>query len=417
MILQGLRHYGDVEVSDHDLRLYRAAALVHDIGHYPFSHPMEQALKRHYKPTALKPAGGGEAADILDHEDVGKLILEVDPEVQAVLQKHKLEAHDLSAIFKREKPPQFANLVNSDLDADKLDYLLRTALHTGLPYGGVDLQYLVTQMRVDDKGRLCLTTKALRTADHVMLARYFDRVQVIYHKTVAGLEALLQDTVQDLLRTGIISCSAEEVRQMVTSGRWYDFHDGGMFEHIKQLSEKANEGPIVRERAMALLRRTPPKLVANFELLAEQEAGEPEFTAQRSLLKSNLTKWAAKAGLGEEYLRIWEMPGLALTVMPDIVESVRQGGKIDDELVEQAVRILKPGATTSEPLMTMRSSVMFLLKDRQYFGLRLYALLPEGFDREKLASAVRQDLDPRAWDVPTADPAPTRVLLPRSLGY
>ena len=46
-----------------------------------------------------------------------------------------------------EPAPRFANLVSSDLDADRIDYLMRTAHYTGLPYGSVDLAYLLSQLR------------------------------------------------------------------------------------------------------------------------------------------------------------------------------------------------------------------------------------------------------------------------------
>ena len=388
------------------MRRYRAAALLHDIGHYPFSHTMEKALKRHYVPTALKAADQGEAAsgDVLDHEDVGELILESDGEVRGILDRNGVEPRELSAIFKREKPPsldtppKFANLVSSDLDADKLDYLLRTALHTGLPYGDVDLQYLVTQMRLDQKGRLCLTTKAIRTADHVMLARYFDRVQVIYHKTIAGLEEILKDVIQDLLRVGLIHCSANDIREAIASGSWHDFDDGAMLEKMRTLATKEDEAPIVRERAIAILRRKPPKLIANFEMLADQ-GGLGEFRAQKRLLTSNLAKWAAQTGLPGEYWKIWEIDGMALTVMPD-PWTIRRTERLDDELMEQGVRILKPGKDQSESLMTLQNSLMYVLNDRQYFGLRLYALIPDGkgIGRDALVNAVRPDLDPERWD-------------------
>jgi HD superfamily phosphohydrolase len=184
LILSALRKNGATITRD-EIQLYRLAGLLHDVGHYPFSHAMEDALGDHFDALLIEDASPnpeigqaehelGDQARWFPHERVGKEVLTVDEELCSILKRFDIAASNVYAIFTREKPPEFANLVSSDLDADRIDYLLRTAHHTGLPYGSVDIRYLLSQLRLDRDNRICLRPKALRAADHFLIGRYFD---------------------------------------------------------------------------------------------------------------------------------------------------------------------------------------------------------------------------------------------------
>src|ERR1700722_10928706 len=162
-ILTALRASG-VTITDEEMQLYRLAALFHDVGHYPFSHATEIAIKNHYGAQLYQSVSqarldfGAGHDDALPepyfmHEQVGKEVITRDPTIAARLARADIDAKDIYAIFLRQNPPRFSNLVSSDLDADRIDYLLRTAHHTGLPYGHVDIAYLMSQMRVDPRNQ------------------------------------------------------------------------------------------------------------------------------------------------------------------------------------------------------------------------------------------------------------------------
>ncbi len=218
------------------IQAYRLAGLLHDIGHYPFSHAMEDAIQNY----AAKPLieNGGVAIKTLNHERVGKYILETDPEIGAILGDHHVEPASISAIFNRSQPESLTNLISSDFDADRIDYLLRTAHFSGLPYGGIDLEYLLTQLRLDGEGRVCLTRKAICAADHFLLSRYFDYQQVSYHKTVAALEIVLKDVISAIIASGWIDCSEDEVRKSIVDGSWAQFDDLYVWGLIRKLASE-----------------------------------------------------------------------------------------------------------------------------------------------------------------------------------
>lgn len=115
----------------------------------------------------------GDHLRLAEHESVGKEIVEQDPEIRSRLEAAGISPQRVYRIFTRESTEIFTNLVSSDLDADRIDYLLRTAHHTGLPYGSVDLDYLLSQMQLDEQDVLCIKPHAVRAADHFLLSRVF----------------------------------------------------------------------------------------------------------------------------------------------------------------------------------------------------------------------------------------------------
>lgn len=179
------------DISDDDVQLYRLAGLLHDVGHYPFSHAMEEAINTFYPGGIVEgtdnAASKADNASVFEHERGGREVLDRDAELSELLNACGYSPESVWSIFMRKGPQiPFANLISSDMDADRIDYLLRTAHHTGLPYGTVDLDYIITQMRLDSDSNICMTPKALRAADHLLLCRYFDYLQVSFHKTVAA---------------------------------------------------------------------------------------------------------------------------------------------------------------------------------------------------------------------------------------
>src|SRR5262249_40926449 len=154
----------------------RAAALLHDVGHGPFSHVIEKA-------TGIK------------HEDWTSFILQ-DPstEVNQILTSYHSELPAmLVKIYKHQFSPGYASqLVSSQLDCDRFDYLLRDSLMTGAKYGNYDLEWIIHTLKLDpDTQQIYVSAKGLYAVEEYLQARFYMFRQVYFHHSLRAAENML----------------------------------------------------------------------------------------------------------------------------------------------------------------------------------------------------------------------------------
>jgi HD superfamily phosphohydrolase len=153
-----------------------AAALLHDVGHGPFSHAMEHVFTG------------------VDHEAMGRRI--VGQRLAPILARHDLDPDLVLALMEGGSPfPVLEELLSSQLDVDRMDYLRRDSLHTGVQYGLFDTErILFTLMPVQEGGRLVTAVhrKGVEAVEEYLFSRYFMHWQVYLHRTVRASEVLLR---------------------------------------------------------------------------------------------------------------------------------------------------------------------------------------------------------------------------------
>lgn len=182
------------------------AALLHDLGHGPFSHTFEgvqasrNVKKRHEKWTA----------DII-RNPIGQ--------IYRLLEKFRAGFSDeVASLLEKEDPEDiYHSVVSSSFDADRLDYLRRDRLMTGTGAGAIDFDWLKDNIRVaeieidapdeedaDDARRkvptFCLTEKALPAAEQFLLARFTLSEQVYYHKATRCVEHMIGKMLRAVAR-------------------------------------------------------------------------------------------------------------------------------------------------------------------------------------------------------------------------
>jgi uncharacterized protein len=173
-----------------------AAALLHDVGHGPFSHLFEDALA-----AAQRFANGDQpgAPSTLHHEDwTERILLDDSTEVHRVLseQDPDLPRRVAGLIRGRHPLPYLACAVSGTFDVDRCDYLLRDAHGTGVRHGEYDLPWLFRSLRLDhsaDAPGLAIDgTKGLSAIESFILARLFMFQQVYFHKSTRAAECLIR---------------------------------------------------------------------------------------------------------------------------------------------------------------------------------------------------------------------------------
>src|SRR5438445_13051155 len=163
----------------------RAAALLHDIGHGPFSHAMEKVLGVHHDQMTMLAVTSPESA------------------LNATLKSFSDEMpHRVASIIDGTfKPAALAQLVSSQLDVDRMDYLLRDSLMTGAKYGNYDLEWIINAIEVDEAAdRIYVSARGLYAVEEYLQARYYMFRQVYFHRTLRSAEAVLRAILRRALK-------------------------------------------------------------------------------------------------------------------------------------------------------------------------------------------------------------------------
>ncbi len=168
---------------EHQLAV-RVAALLHDIGHGAFSHVLESILDFHHEAFTVEA------------------VLSKETEVGRVLSEHSSELpKDVAAIIRGDfKPMALAQLVSSQLDVDRMDYLLRDSLMTGAKYGIYDHEWIIKSLEIDEANdRLYVSAPGLYAVEDYLQARYYMFRQVYFHRTLRSAELVLKSIFKRVL--------------------------------------------------------------------------------------------------------------------------------------------------------------------------------------------------------------------------
>ena len=202
LVRQALQHLTTlVDIEPEVARATLAAALLHDLGHFPYSHVLDDICIDEQR---------------LSHVQLSVALIESDPEIRDVLQDRWEVAPDLvtDILAGRANPriPRFLyTLIDGPMDMDKLDYLNRDAHHTGVPYGRVEVQRLIDFLAVDkDSDDLVITESGVGTVESVIFAKYLMFRYVYWHHTARIAGAMFNRAVLDcLLALGVTELSVQ----------------------------------------------------------------------------------------------------------------------------------------------------------------------------------------------------------------
>ncbi len=162
------------------------AALLHDIGHGPFSHAFETSEARRLKQKQKS------------HEQWTIEIIRNDADITHALAAEGLAEDVINMIAHKGQRDLYGSIVSSQFDADRLDYLRRDRYMSGIGSGGFDCDWLLDCLEVSDDGAFYLNHKSAHNAEEYLLARYNLYILVYTHKTSRAAEMMLAEILYDL---------------------------------------------------------------------------------------------------------------------------------------------------------------------------------------------------------------------------
>ena len=239
----------------------RAGALLHDLGHGPFSHVMEKVFHFHHEAWTRR------------------IVLDPDTEINRVLRRFDGQLPEkLASMYDHNYKPAFVSqLVSSQLDCDRMDYLLRDSLMTGAKYGIYDLEWVLHALKIEqDSDRVYVETKGLYAVEEYLQARYYMFRQVYFHRTLRSAEAVLVSTLKrarammdiDELGFRMRGSVFEKMLagEQVTTGEYLQLDDTDVTFHLKQWSR--DKDPLLADLARRFINRNLFKAI-DLELPAE----------------------------------------------------------------------------------------------------------------------------------------------------
>lgn len=162
-------------LSEHEKVQVLCAALLHDLGHGPFSHFFETLHKKHHEQMTCD------------------LILDPTTQIHQALVKEdeSLPQNIVLILTHQHVKPIMYQMISSQLDADRMDYLLRDAYETGTSYGNFDLERILRTLRVKND-ELCVKLSGMHSIEDYIMARYHMYFQVYLHPDAKSYEIMIQ---------------------------------------------------------------------------------------------------------------------------------------------------------------------------------------------------------------------------------
>ena len=175
----GSKLSSELDLSDDEIELIRASALLHDIGHGPFSHVSEGVLS-------------------VKHEKLTEYVVK-ETSMRDLLEE-KFDVNEIVDIVNGKG--HLGPIVSGELDVDRMDYLLRDSHNTGVAYGVIDYERIISNLKLEDG--LILDIKGVQAAEGALVSRYFMYPSVYQHHTTRIVNSMFRRSLKKVLDDKII---------------------------------------------------------------------------------------------------------------------------------------------------------------------------------------------------------------------
>ena len=190
--LAALDELGELEpATDQDCMAVRLAALLHDVGHYPFSHALEEAGFPSHEALGVAKLAGGELGDCL------------------VRIGGDAFPHLVGALISGTSSSPLQGLISGTIDLDKVDYLSRDAMMCGVPYGTVDVDRLLSSLTLVEVAPGCFEVgvqeKGISALESLLFSKYQMYRNVYWHHAVRSATCMFKRAVRQAVRRGTVT--------------------------------------------------------------------------------------------------------------------------------------------------------------------------------------------------------------------
>lgn len=325
-----------------DVRKVRIAALLHDVGHFPFSHLSEcvysyiDNIKTTDKMVEGLDASADDNTSLLcdianfkkrkakDHEHMGAEVVQKDPEIVEILKSIGVSPEEIGQIIigDTQAKPVYAQLLHSSLDADRLDYLLRDSKQAGVSFGNVELEYILRQLRIEncvlprDNGTeeainlVVFDIRGQHAIEHFLMARYFHYSQVVQHKTSSAFEAIAKALEYKVLTAATTPYQTyDDIVGLIGKDDFYQYTDDYMWETIRNYCEKSEDPYIVALWECLSQRKKPTHVLTMTDIIPKAAANsmvnpvnDSVYLLVKWLIQNMHDKLAEEIGINPAYI-------------------------------------------------------------------------------------------------------------------
>lgn len=391
----------------------RLATLLHDIGHYPYSHLMEAIDNVTLAEDLIPQDGDGNKKEYdpkkivsyPSHTELGALIVTSHQDlVKAIGSKQR--AKKIADFFtgSTTESSQLSKLLASSLDLDRLDFLLRDSRAAGVPFGHIDINYLLNNLKLSPSGMLGISEQALPAVEQFLLARFFMHRCVYYHKTTYGLEEACKQLLRRIRDAGnnIIATDGDAVKKIVKAPDKLQRFDDSYVDNIVRKAVNDND-EVIKALASAIQSRRPPKLLKEVCVFSNKDDKTNRGTIFRQNCKFKLKSLSDtfKIPLGQFLYCAPKAIMLEKNVNPQPVgktEKMTQpekAEKIKEE--EELIRVFTADDEEPKTLAEIDYSIINKCANQSFKIFRLYVVY-DGKDRDEKMQQLKAKV--QDWDKP-----------------
>ena len=362
-IIRALMHRGTI-LSEDERLLVLSAALLHDLGHGPFSHSFESVFS-------------------VRHELFTERIIMENTEVNRVLEAYqKGFATKVRDVINKTYPnPLIISIISSQLDADRLDYLLRDAYFTGAPYGEIDVERILRTMRVVNN-KIVYKVSGMHAIEDYLMSRYQMYWQVYLHSTGRSFDLVIQNMlrrVRELIFSGyefkrpleaLKDLFLEEEPSVET---YLKFDDSTISYYASLFTDEEDE--ILRDLADRFINR---RLLKEVHYTPNDETNEK--------LKQ-VKEYMIELGINPDYYLLtdhsvktpYDYYGHKTNCLPDCIELLMRDGSIQE--ISEVSTIIK-GIIAVKPKQ----------EHKVYFPLDLIRFSPDGEAKQRILELLHENV-------------------------